>query len=62
MPRKKTIKKVVKKVVKKEVKKELPPDEAVKFQTHCAKCGVSLAQTGYVENNYKRYCSPACAA
>ena len=40
---------------------ELRPEEAVKFQTHC-KCGANLALTGYVENSYKRFCSPGCAA
>ena len=45
-----------------EVPKDLKPEEAVKLQTHCAKCGANLALTGYVENNHKRFCSPGCAA
>ena len=51
---------------KKEIKLEeekgvLKPEEAVKLQTHC-KCGANLALTGYVENNYRRFCSPGCAS
>lgn len=43
-----------------EAPKDLKQEEAVKLQTHCAKCGVLL--NGYVENNYKRFCGPGCAS
>ena len=59
MPKKKTVKKET--IKEKVAEKGLLPEEAVKFQTHC-KCGRDLSQTGYIENNYERFCSPACAS
>lgn len=63
MPRKKATKEVLETNETAETPQQLTTDDrAVGFQTHCAKCGADLSLTGYVENNYKRFCGPACAA
>lgn len=62
MPYNKKVKKVLKPKKVKEVILSL--EEAVKLQTHCAgvNCNNDLNLTGYVENDYKKFCGPGCAS